>query len=152
LSEWPDEDIDAQDTPRLPWAYPGETIPSRRKVGMDGDFIPREKRHPLSERFHRILGEIGQLHDKKQADYGRPGDPFANVRSAGEWGIDAWVGAMVRATDKIKRLQKVAQGGSLENESVVDSFQDLAVYAIIGQVLWEEANRTKHAVGIEGKK
>jgi hypothetical protein len=59
---------------------------------------------------------------------------------------------MVRATDKIKRLQKVAQGGSLENESVVDSFQDLAVYAIIGQVLWEEANRTKHAVGIEGKK
>ena len=143
MSEWPEEGIDAQDRPPLPWAYPGETIPHRRK---------RMQRHHLSNRFHEILAEIGKLHDKKQADYGRPTDPFANVRGSQEWGVDPWVGAMVRANDKLKRLQKVAQGGDLANEGVMDSFQDLAVYAIIAQVLWEEANRTKHPVGIEGKK
>lgn len=143
MSEWPEEGIpDPQDQPSLPWAYPGETIRVRRM----------QARHPLSQRFHAILEEIGKLHDKKQADYGRPSDPFANVRGSTEWGVPAWVGAMVRANDKLKRLQKVSQGGELANEGVLDSFQDLAVYAIIAQVLWEEANRAKHAVGIEAKK
>jgi hypothetical protein len=94
----------------------------------------------LSERFHEILHELGELHDKKQEDYGHDNDPFANVRSTEEWGQAGWVGAMIRATDKLKRLQKVAQGGTLSNEGAADSFKDLAVYAIIGLVLYEEQN------------
>jgi hypothetical protein len=99
------------------------------------------KRHPLAERFHQILAEIGTLHDRKQQDYGLSNDPFANVRGAVDWGLPAWVGAMVRASDKLRRLQKFATTGKLANESVIDSFRDLAVYAIIAEVLYEETQK-----------
>ena len=91
-----------------------------------------------SARFHEILRELGELHDLKQQDYGTEEDPFANVRGSSEWGIVPWQGAMIRATDKVKRLQKYARVGKLANESVEDGFRDLAVYAIIALVLFEE--------------
>lgn len=93
------------------------------------------KGHP---RFHELLAEIGALHDAKQQDYGVATDPFANLRSATDWGIPQWVGAMLRAGDKVKRLQTFAQTGTLANEGVKDSFQDLAVYALIALILFEE--------------
>jgi len=91
-----------------------------------------------SVKVHQILKELGEIHDKKQRDYGVPEDPFANVRSSVEWGIPGWVGCMVRANDKIRRLQTMAKTGKLSNESARDSFLDLAVYAIIGLCLFEE--------------
>ena len=100
-------------------------------------------RHPLSARFHELLYEAGETHDAKQSDYGTDTDPFANVRASQDWGIPGWVGCMVRATDKLKRLQKFAQKGELRNESVKDSFMDLAVYALIGYVLYEEEEYDK---------
>ena len=89
-------------------------------------------------RFHEILRELGELHDKKQADYGRDSDSFANVRASEEWGVPAWIGAMIRLTDKVRRLQRFAQRGSLMNEGAEDSLRDIAVYAIIALVLLEE--------------
>lgn len=89
-------------------------------------------------RFHGALSQISRLHDKKQRDYGRTSDPFANIRGSADWGISPWIGAMVRANDKIKRLQKYARDGVLANESVEDSFLDLAVYSLIGYVLFRE--------------
>lgn len=91
-----------------------------------------------SERFHAILKEMGDLHDRKQQDYGTPSDPFANVRASEDWGLAPWVGCMIRANDKIKRLQTYAKRGTLSNEGVQDSFMDLAVYSIIGLILFEE--------------
>lgn len=98
------------------------------------------ERHPASVRFHELLAEAGRLHDAKQADYGRVDDPFANVRATEEWGQPGWVGAMIRATDKLRRLQTFARKGELENEAAADSFMDLAVYALIARVLFEEAS------------
>lgn len=95
-------------------------------------------RHPDSERFHQLLIQAGELHDRKQADYGKDNDPFANVRSSSDWGIPDWVGAMVRLNDKVKRLQALAQKGDLANESALDSFMDIAVYALIAYVLYEQ--------------
>lgn len=89
-------------------------------------------------RFHALLKRLGELHDSKQADYGRASDPFANVRGSVEWGIKPWIGAMVRANDKIKRLQKYAVSGSLSNESAEDSFMDLAIYSLIAMLLHAE--------------
>jgi hypothetical protein len=80
------------------------------------------------------------LHYKKQKDYGRTEDPFANVRASEDFGIPGWVGAVIRGNDKMKRLQKFAQGDKLVNESVEDSFLDLAVYMIIGLILFRETN------------
>lgn len=96
-------------------------------------------RQPVSSaRFHEILKELGELHDKKQRDYGSSTDPFANVRASKEWGCRPWVAALIRGSDKLRRLQRFAETGTLANESVEDSFRDLAVLAVIALVLWEE--------------
>lgn len=97
------------------------------------------QRHPSSERFHAILQEWGDLHDRKQRDYGLDTDPFHNVRASEEWGIEGWVGALLRLSDKVRRLQKVAKGGTLQFEGVVDSLDDIGVYAGIARVLYEQA-------------
>jgi hypothetical protein len=61
------------------------------------------------------------------------------VRAAEEWGMPAWVGAMIRLNDKVCRLQKCAQVGSLANESAEDSMRDIAVYALIALILYRES-------------
>lgn len=93
-------------------------------------------------RFHQILKEMGELHDKKQRDYGSQTDPFANVRGSQNWGVPPWVGAMIRANDKVKRLQAFADKGELANESAEDSLIDLANYAVIALVLMREEKAT----------
>lgn len=95
-------------------------------------------RHPNSARFHELLKELGELHDRKQADYGKGDDPFANVRASDEWGVSPWIGIMIRITDKVRRLQSFVRKGNLENESVEDSLRDIAVYATIALVILEE--------------
>jgi len=89
-------------------------------------------------KFEQVVEEILALHRKKSADYGRTNDPFANVRASEDFGIPGWVGTAVRMNDKMRRLQAAAQGSTLQNESLRDSFLDLAVYAIIGLCLLEE--------------
>lgn len=89
-------------------------------------------------RFHAILAELAKLHDRKQEDYGKAGDPFTNVRVSVAFGVKPWVGCMIRANDKMVRIQRRAADGKLSNESVEDSLMDLAVYAIIGLILYRE--------------
>jgi hypothetical protein len=98
-------------------------------------------RHPSSARFHELVQEIVALHDRKQADYGADDDPFANVRSSKEWGVPAWVGALIRLNDKVHRLKSFARKGSLANESAEDSMRDIAVYALIALVLYEQEGK-----------
>jgi len=100
--------------------------------------MKQPNRNPESEKFYQLLKEAGELHDKKQNDYGAENDPFANVRASEDFGIPGWVGCMMRANDKMKRIQKAASGKELSNESLRDSLMDLAVYSLIGIVLLEE--------------
>jgi hypothetical protein len=104
--------------------------------------MPDEPMPAGDPRFHALLKEIGDLHDRKQHDYGVATDPFANVRGSKDWGVEPWVGAMVRANDKMKRLQKYARDGELSNESAHDSFLDGAVYFLIGDVLHSESQES----------
>lgn len=94
-----------------------------------------------------IVDEIVAMHDKKQKDYGTDGDPFANVRASEDFGIPGWQGCMMRANDKMKRIQSFAQKGSLENESLEDSLLDLAVYSIIALVLRREQTQQGEVAG-----
>lgn len=102
------------------------------------------ERHPKSQEFHDLLKVMGDLHDRKQKDYGRDDDPFRNVRNSAEFGVPAWVGCMMRANDKMARIQGAAQqllessGIHMANESLEDSLLDLAVYSIIGLILYRE--------------
>lgn len=91
-----------------------------------------------SSPFQAVLKEIYELHDAKQHDYGRDSDPFANIRASEEFGIPAWLGAVMRGNDKMSRLKTFAQKQVLKNESVEDSLKDLAVYALIALILFRE--------------
>lgn len=98
----------------------------------------RPERHPLSERFHHYLELAGDLHDQKQADYGTDNNPFANICASEDFGVNPWVGAVLRGNDKMARIKSFVKNGYLKNESVEDSLMDLAVYAIIALVLFEQ--------------
>ena len=92
--------------------------------------------------FMSVINEIIELHEKKQSDYGRSdiGDPFANVRASEDFNIPGWLGAVIRANDKVRRIQKFARSETLVNESVEDSLMDAAVYFIIALCLFRESN------------
>ena len=93
--------------------------------------------------FDQVLKEMGELHHKKQSDYGRTHDPYANVRASEDFGIAGWIGCAIRMNDKMRRIQKFASTGELANESIEDAFLDLAVYAIIGLCLYRETTGTE---------
>lgn len=84
------------------------------------------------------------MHDQKQGDYGKGDDPFANVRKSADMGIPGWCGAVLRMNDKQVRLQKavldtITEGApNLKNEGVKDTLMDMAVYALIAYVLFED--------------
>lgn len=96
-----------------------------------------------SPKFHALLKQIGDLHDKKQRDYGSNTDPFANVRASEKFGVKPWIGALVRLNDKVHRLAQFAQRGTLANESAEDSMLDVAVYALIALILYREESEQK---------
>lgn len=100
--------------------------------------MPKTRAQKQSKQFHEILRQIGELHDKKAADYGNDDDLFANIRAMSDWGIPGWVGAMTKVSDKVQRLKTFARRGTLVNEGVIDSFLDLAVYAIIALLMYLE--------------
>lgn len=89
--------------------------------------------------FFLALMELARLHAKKGADYGTGQDLLANVRASEAFGVPAWVGTLIRANDKIKRLQSFAIKGVLANEAAEDSLIDLAAYAVIALILLREA-------------
>lgn len=91
--------------------------------------------------FEGVIDEVLAMHRKKGADYGTAEDFFANVSASKEWGIDPWVGAMMRANDKIVRLQAYAKGSTLQNEGVEDSLLDIATYSVIALCLFRRTNK-----------
>lgn len=100
--------------------------------------------HP---RYVELLDELKALHCKKAEDYGSGEDLLANLRASEKFGIPAWIGTMVRLNDKIHRISEYAKKGSLANEGVEDSFKDLASYALLALILWEETRSEAEAKG-----
>lgn len=90
-------------------------------------------------RFDEAVERVRAIHAKKSKDYGTAQDPFANVRSAADWGVPSWVGAGIKIGDKLQRLKSQAHRGWVANESIEDSFLDIATYALIGLLLFEDS-------------
>jgi hypothetical protein len=79
----------------------------------------------FQEGVEAVMGELEHLMISKQKDYG-PG----NIMSFGEFGV------LVRVNDKIERLKNLLKEGKTpKNESVEDSWKDIANYAIIALML-----------------
>lgn len=89
-------------------------------------------------RFDGWLSRLSRLHARKQHDYGATTDPFANVRASQDFGVRPWIGALIRLNDKINRLKRFAERGTLANETALDSMVDIAVYALIAAILYTE--------------
>lgn len=124
--------------------YRGEVGPEALARTLDWYF---DGSHPVRSesaqregdpRFHAELDRLRDLHDRKQQDYGRGEDPLANLRASAELGIPPWVGTMVRMRDKFSRVCSLIRNGALKNEPIEDSFDDIAVYAMLAKILYRE--------------
>ena len=102
-----------------------------------------EEKPPGDPDFHAVLKEMGEVHSKKQADYGTIEDPYANYRSSEDIGIPAWKNAFLRTTEKVNRVKSFIRNGKLENEGIEDAFMDIAVTAIISLVTYREQREKK---------
>ena len=82
--------------------------------------------------FEKILEEAKELHNRKNDDYAKTNDPYANFRECERFGIPAWKGVLVRISDKWTRIcnlvKKMDEGKEASNEPLEDSFRDLCVY------------------------
>lgn len=80
----------------------------------------------FEEALADVLCELADLMIRKQADYGHQ-----NITEFGELGV------LVRANDKIARLRNLLwhNQGEPKNESIEDTWRDLANYAIIALML-----------------
>lgn len=118
----------------------------RARCDAAGIPYPSEPR-PESAAFYQVLTDAKNMHDRKQKDYGSDTDPFANVRSAEDWGLPGSMGACIRIADKVARLKAFYRKGELANESVEDAFMDLLVYAGIGLVLLRQEQDSARSTG-----
>lgn len=83
----------------------------------------------MGREYLRALMPLALLMDRKQQDYGS-----SNISLNGELGV------MVRSQDKVSRIRnlltKEMKGeGEANNESITDSWADLANYGVIGLLL-----------------
>ena len=93
-----------------------------------------------SERFYELLETMKNTHDVKRHDYANQDDVFANFRTCEQAGIPAWKGCCVRLGDKFSRIMGFAKKEKLKvkDESIKDTLIDMANYALIALILYEE--------------
>tara|TARA_Y100000401_G_scaffold77851_1_gene63463 strand:+ start:348 stop:671 length:324 start_codon:yes stop_codon:yes gene_type:complete len=87
------------------------------------------------ERFKEINNEQIELFAKKQHDYG-PG----NISMGGDKEL-ALIALAVRMNDKVQRLLNILHnnnGKTAVEETLKDTFQDLSIYGIIAQIVYDE--------------
>lgn len=96
-------------------------------------------------RYTKIVNEMYEIYKAKNADYGDSvHDTFL------KYGLLSF---LVRIEDKTSRLRSLTLKGKKEqrvkNESILDTLQDLANYAILAIIELEEQDDTKNSEGIE---
>lgn len=75
----------------------------------------------LTIEFLKVIADMVATFDRKQHDYGS-----GNIAKFGE------LGTLVRASDKLERLVNLRKNGKqAANESIDDSWLDLATYGVI---------------------
>lgn len=85
--------------------------------------------------FARLLAEMSSLHESKNSDYAKDGDPYSNFAEAAEvargfTGIDAVFATLIGV--KLARLRELTSTKKAPNhESVADTRKDLAMYAAL---------------------
>lgn len=98
-----------------------------------------------SEAFYRLLDDMKKVHDMKRHDYASKEDVFKNFRTCEMGGIPAWKGCAIRIGDKFSRLMSFVKQEELKvkDESIKDTLIDMANYAIICAILFDETKGKK---------
>ena len=92
------------------------------------------------EQFHEIVKEMVELHDKKNHEYAG-NEYLSNFKMCEKhMGVPAWKGSIIRLSDKMARIMNVARDDETQvgDETITDTLMDLAVYAIITRILYED--------------
>jgi len=107
-----------------------------------------KKQYSGHPEFYKILEELKEIHSNKNHDYAKKEDPLSNLKMCEAMGIPAWKGVVIRLADKWSRLASYSQKGEfrVNDEGLVDTFKDMATYAILGIILFKEENdkNTRH--------
>ena len=78
----------------------------------------------MAKEAFRIVCENVRIMDTKQLDYGSN-----NISAFGEFGV------LVRLNDKMERLKNLNKMPSVKNESIDDTYLDIANYAVISLMI-----------------
>lgn len=95
--------------------------------------------------FERVLIDMVKVSRKKRADYASDSDPLSNFKGTAEAlglsGFGSVEAALFNVLQKIERLKALRNNGRMsepQNESVTDTYLDLAVYAVFTYALHKE--------------
>ncbi len=99
--------------------------------------------------FDALLIPIVALNKRKRADYAVPGDLYINFRRNARMmdleDFDAYEDCLSMVTRKVGRIVNL-RGKAPTNEAVLDSIEDLIVYAVLLKGLQVERQLTDGAV------
>ena len=99
-----------------------------------------EKYPETTKMFQDMQFEQWELFCKKQKDYGPKNISVGSNLETDEEVKLALTGLWFRMNDKMQRFQQIVMNNQEpENESLMDTFMDLANYAIIAQLVKEKA-------------
>jgi len=99
-----------------------------------------EKYPETTKMFQDMQFEQWELFCKKQKDYGPKNISVGSNLETDEEVKLALTGLWFRMNDKMQRFQQIVMNSQEpENESLMDTFMDLANYAIIAQLVKEKA-------------
>jgi hypothetical protein len=95
-----------------------------------------------------LLDEMKTIHTKKNGAYSGVDNPdaFANFRMCESFGVSAFLGCLVRMSDKFIRITNIVKNkknDTVPDENLKDTFMDLAVYSVIAVCLLEESENKK---------
>lgn len=96
--------------------------------------------------YDKLVKELQELHDRKNADYSVEGNPFSNFEFASQIaapfeGVHVVFASLIGV--KLARMAVLLKGKDPNNESLSDTFGDLANYCLIWASMYEKENETK---------
>jgi hypothetical protein len=82
------------------------------------------------EVHNQMLATASDVLLRKRQDYSGKEDPFRNFRKSAMFGVEPWRGVLVRITDKLSRLESIAETGKrlVDDESLFDTAGDVVNY------------------------
>jgi len=128
------------------WSYPLSAFFTRTPI-ESREIVSKTSTEQVTldpaDPFDSALIPIVEMHRRKRADYAKDGTPFDNFETSSSlMGLDGFgpaESALFNVTQKLARLKSLRQNGRMhdpQNEAVLDTYLDLAVYGILAYAIY----------------